>query len=503
MATSGTLATVRDTNQNPCRILFDTSTNPMTSLCKLAALFGLAVTAPAQAFDWTLETPATSPSPRERTATGTDGTNYYMYGGQMGSSVAGFDELWSYDGVNWTLLTGSGSSGPGTRRGAIGGYDIARGKFVVFGGLDTNGVPGQRANDTWEWDSVNGWVDVSPPPALSPSPDGRWLTHNAVYVPGLGIVFHGGSAQDSMGTTYRSNETWAWVGGAWALLSSSGPAVQNAIMEYRTMQDDLILHGGQTTNPTTGNTEFLGQTWRFDFGTSTWTQLTTGGTTPFNSSNASQGLFASMSYYNPLTGMMIVHGGNGGQSSDTTWQFDGSDWSEISTNGVGCRNGGMHWIDALGKAVYGPCNEMNGARNRTRSHGPQTLASVSPYGAGCSGLGGTVLALAADNDPWAGLTFRATCTDMSAASPIKLAIWGVGQTAIPIMGILGAGAGCTALNTADAIEVGVDATSFAVSLPIPPDPSLAGLQLNLQAGELDAGPGNLATSNGLALTVGG
>lgn len=473
----------------------------MITLPKIFALCGLAASVAAQSFNFTLESPAVSPSARERTATGTDGTNYYMYGGQLGASVAGYDELWSYDGTTWTLLTASGASGPGTRRGAIGGYDIARGKFVVFGGLDTNGVAGQRANDTWEWDAVNGWVNVTP---ASGNPDGRWLTHNSAYVPGLGVMFHGGNAIDSMGNTYRSGETWVWVGGAWALLASNGPEVQNAMMVYRSIQNDVILHGGQTTNPTTGATEFNGETWRLDVQTGSWTQLTTGGTTPFNSVNTSQGLFAAMSYYNPQTGMMIVHGGNGGNSSNKTWQFDGTDWSEITTNGVGCRNGGMWWIDTLGKAVYGPCNETNGARNRTRSHGPQTVASTTSYGTGCNGQAGTALSLAADNDPWVGLTFSATCTDMSAASPIKLSIWGGATPGAPITGVLGAGPGCTLLTTAVLVQVDIaSATSATTTFSIPADPSLMGAQISLQAGEVDLGPGNLATSNGLTLTIGG
>lgn len=474
---------------------------PMHPALKTLLLSGLAATANAQAFQWTLESPGTSPSARERTATGTDGTYYYMYGGQFGASVAGFDELWRYDGLDWSLLTASGASGPGTRRGAIGGYDVARGKFVVFGGLDTNGVAGQRANDTWEWDAVNGWVNVTP---VGPNPDGRWLTHNSVYVPGIGIVFHGGNAVDSQGTVYKSDETWAFIAGSWVLLANSGPAVQNAMMEYRSNQGDLILHGGQTNNPITGSQEMNGDTWRFDFGTGAWTQLTTGGTTPFNSNNAAQGLFAAMSYYNPDTGMMIVHGGNGGNSSNTTWQFDGTNWSQISTNGVGCRNGGMHWMTSLGKAVYGPCNEANGAKNRTRSHGPQAPAAATTYGSGCAGLGGTTLSLSPDNDPWVGVPFSATCIDMSAASPVKLSVWGFTTTALPIAGVLGAGAGCALLNSAELILVSVSATtSFSTSLAIPANPALTGTQLHLQMGELDGALSNLATSNGVTLTIGG
>ena len=467
----------------------------MNSLLKVAVLSGLAAAANAQAFNWTLESLAAVPGARERTATGTDGTLYYMYGGQTGAAFAGNDELWTYDGTNWTLVTASGASA-GTRVGAVGAFDTARGKFVVFGGHNTNGVAGTHDNDTWEWDATNGWVNVTP---ASGSPDPRWLVNNSVYVPGFGVIFHGGAAWDAAGTGYKSNETWLWTGSVWVILSNGGPTIQNAMMEYRSNEGDLILHGGQSFNPTAQ----LGETWRFDLGSGTWAQLTTGGTNPFNSSNPAQGLFASMSYYNPITGMMIVHGGNSGSASNKTWEFDGTDWTEISSNGASCRNGGMHWIAALNKGVYGPCNEFNGTQNRTRSHGPQSWASSSSYGLGCNGQGGTALSFAADNLPWQGATWSGTCTGMSAASPIKLTIWGTATSALPLTGILGAGLGCTLLNNAALTEVTVSAaTSHTVMFAIPATPSLAGFLLNVQAGELDASIGNLATSNGISLTVG-
>ena len=467
----------------------------MQSLLRVLALPCLAAIANAQAFNWTLETPPVIPGARERTATGTDGTLYYMYGGQTGSAFAGNDELWTYDGSTWTLVTASGASA-GTRVGAVGAFDIARGKFVVFGGQNTNGVSGAHDNDTWEWDATNGWINVTP---AGGSPDPRWLVHNGIYVPGFGVIFHGGAAWDATGASYKSNETWLWTGGGWALLSSTGPTIQNAMMEYRSADGDLILHGGQSFNPTAQ----LGETWRFDLTTGTWSQLTTGGTNPYNSSNPAQGLFASMSYYNPLTGKVILHGGNGGSASNKTWELEGTDWTEISSNGVNCRNGGMHWIAALNKAIYGPCNEFNSTQNRTRSHGPQSWATTATYGSGCAGLGGTALSFAADNLPWQGATWTGTCTGMSAPAPIKLTIWGTATSALPITGLLGAGAGCTLLNNAALMEVSISTTtSFSVMFAIPASPSLSGMLVHLQTGELDSSISSLATSNGISLTLG-
>jgi hypothetical protein len=463
----------------------------MNALLKVAALSGLAAAANAQAFNWTLETPATSPGARERTATGTDGTLYYMYGGQTGAAFAGNDELWTYDGTTWTMRTASGASA-GTRVGAVGAYDIARGKFVVFGGNNTNGVSGTHDNDTWEWDATNGWVNVTP---ATGSPDGRWLVNNGVYVPGFGVIFHGGAAWDATGTSYKSNETWLWTGGGWALLSNTGPTIQNAMMEHRPNQGDLILHGGQSFNP---NGTF-GETWQFDLTTGSWTQLATGGTTPFNSSNPAQGLFASMSYYNPLTEMMIVHGGNGGSASNKTWDFDGTDWTEISSNGVSCRNGGMHWIAALNKGVYGPCNEFNGTKNRTRTHGPQTWGSFTMMGSDCPvASSGMTAAMSSPTMPAIGANLDINLTNLT---PGNLPIVLVGTATIPplSMNTIFAGSGPTCSLQMSPLVIDL-APNF--SMAIPNNPSFIGLVLYAQGVQLEGIIPSAANTKLAAITLG-
>ncbi|MEZ6037948.1 MAG: kelch repeat-containing protein [Planctomycetota bacterium] len=445
----------------------------MNSLLKTAALSALAAAANAQAFNWTLETPTASPTARERVATATDGTLYYLYGGQNGTSVTGLDQLWSYDGTTWTLQTGAGAS-CGTRAGASAAFDIARGKLVVFGGKLSFATGAPLLNDTWEWDATNGWVQITP---ATTTPDTRWLTNNCVYVPGQGVIFHGGVAIDSLGTTYRSNETWRWDGSDWFLLANNGPAVDQPMMVYRSNENDLILHGGQTPTGAAGALELLGQTWRFDFGTSTWTQLTTGGTNPFNSLNAAQGLFGAMAYYNPLTSKMVVHGGNGGSSSSKTWQFDGTDWSDISTNGVGCRNGGMQWVAALGKGVYGPCNEANGAKNRTRTHGPQSWGSFDLSGSDCPVVSsGLTAGLSAASLPWIGSNLAISLTNTTAAD-LQFVLLGTSTMApLALSAILpGSGAACDLQITPDVIEL---ASTY--NLAIPNNPVFVGVVLYAQ-----------------------
>ena len=79
----------------------------------LAVLPILLTTVTAQTVPWTQQSPSTMPSVRERTFTATDGNVYYLYGGQLGASTAGLDDLWSWDGLTWTQVTST--SAPGTR----------------------------------------------------------------------------------------------------------------------------------------------------------------------------------------------------------------------------------------------------------------------------------------------------------------------------------------------------------------------------------------------------
>ncbi len=456
----------------------------MNCILTTTTLACLTAAVSAQGFNWTLETPLTSPTQRERVMTGTDGTLYYMYGGQNGASTVGLDELWAYDGLDWTLQSTT-NVGAGTRCGGVGAYDAARGKFVVFGGKVGFASGDPLLNDTWEWDATNGWVQV----VTATSPDRRWLVNNGVYVPGLGVIFHGGNAWDATGATYRSNETWLYTGSDWVPISSAGPRGQNMMMVYREAQNDLLLHGGQYYDASNASLGTLGQTWSFDLGTFTWTQLNPL-TTPYNSSNVAQGLFAAMAYYTPRTSKTVVHGGNGGGSSNLTWEFDGTDWKDISSNGVGCRNGGMHWVDALQKGVYGPCNETNGTRNRTRTHGPQTWGGLALTGTDCAvSSSGVTASMATATMPAIDNAFDITLTDLTLTNVPIIAVGTAAQAApIPMSFVFpGSGAGCTVQVDASVITVGPS-----LSLSVPNVPALVSQVIYAQGVQLDV---NLTAAN--------
>jgi hypothetical protein len=116
--------------------------------------------------------------------------------------------------------------------------------------------------------------------------------------------------------------------------------------------------------------------------------------------------------------------------------------------------------------------------------------------------------MAADNTPWTGRTFAATCTNVGTGS-LAMTVWGTTQASTPLIVLLPqAGAGCLLLNDAFQLEGPslVAGGSVTAQLPIPYDPALAGFTLNCQIAELEFDLGfnwtGLYTSNGVEFTIG-
>jgi hypothetical protein len=334
----------------------------------LAALvLGLAGSATAQVAPWTQLTLTVNPATRERPATATDGNVLYLYGGQNGTTTSTYANLMAFDGTSWTTVSATGTA-CGARAGAVMAWDSARGKLVVFSGQGAAGVWGTFDTTTWEWDSAGGWVQKFP----ATVPDSRWLVGGAAYVPGVGVVFHGGNAKTvpSGSTTYLSNETWAWDGTNWNLLTNTGPAVQNGALVYRSANHDLIYFGGTAV----AGGPSVATTYRYDVASNTWSSIATA-TLPTSdvAGTTAPGLSAPSAYYHPITGKVVIHGGQGNHgtslASKKTWEFNGVDWTDVSdAASPNIRNSSAQWVAALGKAFSATGNSSNSARNWTLQH---------------------------------------------------------------------------------------------------------------------------------------
>lgn len=402
----------------------------------VAAAFGLNTVAFAQVAPWTQLTLGVNPATRERPATATDGNVLYLYGGQSNTTTSTYANLMKFDGTAWTTLSATGSA-CGPRAGAVMAWDTARGRLVVFSGQGSGGVWGTYDTATWEWDPVGGWSQKFP----TTVPDSRWLVGGAVYVPGVGVVFHGGNAKTvpSGSTTYISNETWAWDGTNWNLLTNAGPTIQNGALVYRSASHDLIYFGGNAVPAGPS----VATTYRYDVASNTWSQVVTA-TLPTSdvAGTTAPGLSAPSAYYHPITGKVVLHGGQGNHgtslASKLTWEFNGVDWTNVSdAASPNIRNSSAQWVSALGKAFSATGNSSNATRNWTLQHDvPITTVVYCTAGTSTNGCVPTIGAIGtARASATSGFTISVTALEGQKQGLIfygisgrSIAPWGSGGT---------------------------------------------------------------------------
>ena len=78
----------------------------------------------------------------------------WLYSGAAAHSGAPLSDMWRWDGSSWTEVELSGAT-PGARYQPVMVYDKARGRTVLYGGIN-------NASDTWEWDGAR-WRQVGGP----------------------------------------------------------------------------------------------------------------------------------------------------------------------------------------------------------------------------------------------------------------------------------------------------------------------------------------------------
>ena len=240
-----------------------------------------------------------------------------LHGGCVGApQYEVLHDTWEWDGSNWTLVA---TDGP-TRYSHCMAFDSDRGIAVLFGGY--NKLNEHADSYTWEWDSNSK----------------TWNRFDTTYMePRIGfamvydserkrIIMHGGNTGER-----RLGETWSWDGETWSLLTADGPVRQAHRMVYDSKQQKTVLYGGWAGVPG----EFPAEsTWQFDG--SNWIHIATTVEPPsrvypglaFDSSRGITMLFGggiigpiNKAYGFPET---VVY-------SDT-WEWDGTQWTEISTN---------------------------------------------------------------------------------------------------------------------------------------------------------------------------
>ena len=193
---------------------------------------------------WTLLS-ASGPSARVGAIMAWDDINHrvLLYGGVSGASQP--TDLWSWNGTAWTQLSASG--GPPIRH-AAGGYDNARARLVVHRGF--SGSAPQR--DTWEWDGAT-WTQAATTTPIDftvPLPSAMvWDTtrHALLMLTGEGA----GSA----------SSLWQWSGTAWTELGFGPSIVVPAPVTSLGGNAVIALHGNPASVSTMVTHRWNGTSW--------------------------------------------------------------------------------------------------------------------------------------------------------------------------------------------------------------------------------------------------
>lgn len=203
------------------------------------------------------------PPPRGSSVSWTDAAgNLWLFGGYVmvaGSTADLRNDLWKWDGTNWTWVSGSdqpyqygvyGTKGvaapgnvPGTRSGAVSWTD-GGGNLWLFGGSGFAAAESGDLNDLWKWDGVNWtWVSGSDQSnqrgvygtkgvaAPGNVPGARWQSQSWKDASGYFWLFGGDFGNHLSGGPL--NDLWRWDGTNWTWVSGSRTPEQ--VGEYGSM----------------------------------------------------------------------------------------------------------------------------------------------------------------------------------------------------------------------------------------------------------------------------
>jgi len=400
-----------------------------------------------------------------------------------GYGTAGLlDDTWTFDGAAWTQA--QPTAAPSQRRSPAMAYDLGSGRTLLFGGMaDTTTL----FDDLWAFDGAD-WTQL--PTATTPGPRFR----PCVAFDGIRnrLVMFGG--WDGVAD---SDETWEYDGLDWQqVVTATRPMARNsARMAYDIVRGVIVLFGGITS---AGR---LDDTWQYD-GVN-WTQVPVQTVPPARSSHAMA--------YDLLRGTVVIKGGLFVIDASTTWEFDGVDWTPRALGGEMPERVGLAMAhdpvrDEL--LVFGGLDVVSVTDEtwRLRQGTPATLAE---YGAGCGAptprlegspyrrpvLGERAFAVLRDAPTPAAALAIGWSDQTFAGQPLPLSLAPLGMT------------GCDQLQSADAL------LSFSGAAPngdpsfeplLPTTPALVGIALHLQAFVFAPGANPLAitASNGLTWTLG-
>ena len=180
------------------------------------------------------------------------------------------------------------------------------------------------------------------------------------------VLFGGANAAEVRG------DTWRWKHGTWRLMTSAGPGPRTfPTMAYDSARGEIVLFGGNRVlfGDSTHTAVMLGDTWvlRGD----AWCARTANGPPPRAE--------AAMAY-DPLRRRTVLFGGRYESGGETirlgdAWEWDGSSWIRVSTDGPSARSGATMAYDPGRRAVV-LFGGSGGPRGDTWSWNGRAWASV-------------------------------------------------------------------------------------------------------------------------------
>jgi N-acetylneuraminic acid mutarotase len=335
--------------------------------------------------------PANTPGAREGAISWTDlSGNLWIFGGYRFDSngTSNFNDLWRFDGSNWTWISGSsianqtgvyGTKGtpaaintPGARSDAVSWTDRS-GNLWLFGGYgyDTNGTVGSL-NDFWKFDGSNwtwesgantvdhsGIYGTKGTPAPTNTPGARsgavsWSDESG------NLWLFGGRGFFSIGTIELNDlwkfdgTNWTWVSGGSNLsnqtpvygskgvpATNNRPGSRDGAVSWTDQSGNLWLFGGIGYG--TNGTGRLNDLWKFDG--SNWTWVSGSNLIDQTGSYGDKGTPATTNIpgarFNAVSwtdrgGNLWMFGGTGYDSNGSAgylndlWKFDGTNWTWAS-----------------------------------------------------------------------------------------------------------------------------------------------------------------------------
>ena len=391
--------------------------------------------------------------------------------------IFGNSSTWEWNGIYWRQRFPSPF--PESRNSHAMAYDENRGVVVLSGGRNFGG----RLPDTWEWDGTS-WVFKHTFPHSNDAFVFSVMAYDAMRKQ---VVRY--SATNAWGRS----KTEAWNGQTWTLLTSGGPSVrEETAMAYDAARGVVVMYGGFGSG-----IAGLNDTW--ELRGNNWIRRIPPQNPP--------GVYRHNMAYDSLRERVILFGGISTHlDPGETWEWDGQTWKLVVTAqspGAGDRFAATY--DSRREQMV-----MFGADRETWEYGLVDPATYSSFGAGCAGSTGVPnLAPVLGARPWIGEVLQLQLTGAPPASQPLLVLglsdstWG--SFSLPLDLSFTGLPGCFAHVSVDALAAIQNLGPVGLaSVTIPRDPSLAGLEVYVQAvvPDLSANPAGAVLSNGIKLTVG-